>query len=72
MAVSVSIYTRHVVSVPLHIDDWLRVLENPDRAPLEKIQKQPELFSTPAVAPARGKTGRKGKPSTRLHPNRIH
>ena len=25
-------------------DDWLPVLENPDRAPLEKIQKQPELF----------------------------
>jgi putative SOS response-associated peptidase YedK len=25
-------------------DDWLSVLENPDRAPLEKIQKQAELF----------------------------
>jgi hypothetical protein len=25
-------------------DDWLQVLENPDRAPLEKIQNQPELF----------------------------
>ena len=25
-------------------DDWLEVLENPDRADLEKIQKQPELF----------------------------
>lgn len=26
-----------------HGDDWLQVLENPDRAPLEKIQKQAEL-----------------------------
>jgi putative SOS response-associated peptidase YedK len=25
-------------------DDWRAVLENPDRDPLEKIQKQPELF----------------------------
>lgn len=25
-------------------DDWLAVLENPDQAPLDKIQKQPELF----------------------------
>jgi putative SOS response-associated peptidase YedK len=25
-------------------DDWLRVLENPDRSPLENIHKQPELF----------------------------
>ena len=25
-------------------DAWLQVLENPDKAPLEKIQKQPELF----------------------------
>ncbi len=25
-------------------NDWLAVLENPDREPLEKIQKQPELF----------------------------
>jgi hypothetical protein len=24
--------------------DWLKVLENPDRAPLMKIQEQPELF----------------------------
>ena len=23
---------------------WLQVLENPDKSPLEKIQKQPELF----------------------------
>jgi hypothetical protein len=25
-------------------DDWLQVLENPDRAMREKIQKQAELF----------------------------
>ena len=25
-------------------DDWLSALENPDRAPLDKIQKQAELF----------------------------
>jgi len=25
-------------------EDWLRVLEHPDKSPLEKIQKQPELF----------------------------
>ena len=25
-------------------DDWLAILENPGRAPLEKIQKQAELF----------------------------
>jgi putative SOS response-associated peptidase YedK len=25
-------------------DDWLVILEKPDQAPLEKIQKQPELF----------------------------
>jgi putative SOS response-associated peptidase YedK len=25
-------------------DDWRRVLENPDKSPLVKIQKQPELF----------------------------
>ena len=25
-------------------DAWLQVLANPDKAPLEKIQKQPELF----------------------------
>jgi putative SOS response-associated peptidase YedK len=52
-------------------DDWLQVLVNPDRAPLEKIQKQPELFSTPAVARADGTTGRKEKPSTRPHRNQI-
>jgi len=25
-------------------DNWQRVLENPDKGPLEKIRKQPELF----------------------------
>ena len=25
-------------------DDWLQVLKNPDRVPLEKILKQAELF----------------------------
>jgi putative SOS response-associated peptidase YedK len=52
-------------------DDWLAVLENPDRAPLEKIQKQPELFSPSAVVRAHGTTGRKGKPSARQHSNQI-
>jgi putative SOS response-associated peptidase YedK len=52
--------------------DWFQVLENPDRASLGQIQKQPELFSPPAVVRADGTTGRKGRPSTRPHRNQIH